>query len=163
MNATEFATFYALVALIIFLAIVAYLGVHKKIAAALDKRGEAISNELNEATRLRQEAQALVAEYAKKSKDAEAEAQAIIASAKAEAQQLTEETTKSLEELIARRTNAAESKIALAETQAIAAVRARAADLAIEAAGSILRTKTTGAVAADLLTRSIQDVGAKLN
>jgi F-type H+-transporting ATPase subunit b len=163
MNATEFATFYAFVALVIFLAIAVYLGVHKTIATALDKRSEAIAQELGEATRLRQEAQALVADYARKSKEAEAEAQAILVSAKAEAQQLTEETTKSLEELIARRTKAAESKIALAETQAIAAVRARAADLAIEAASAILTTKTTGDVASELISRSIADVGAKLN
>lgn len=163
MNATDYATFYALVALIIFLGIVVYLGVHKKIAGALDKRSQGIANELAEASRLRQEAQALVADYARKSKEAEVEAKAIIASAHAEAQMMTEETTRSLEELIARRTKAAEAKIALAETQAIAAVRSRAADVAIEAASTILKAKTTGNVASDLMTRSIADVGAKLN
>jgi F-type H+-transporting ATPase subunit b len=163
MNATEYATFYALVALVIFFALIIYLGVHKQILAALDKRGARISAELAEAVRIREEAQALLADYARKSQEADAEAQAIIASAKAEALHLTAETTKSLEDLIARRTKTAEAKIAQAEAQAIAAVRARAADVAIAAAETVLKQKTTGDVASDLMSRSIADVGAKLN
>lgn len=162
-NATEAATFYALVALIIFLVLMWYLGVHKMILAGIDKRGEKISAELAEAVRLREEAQALLADYGRKSKEAEAEAQAIIASAKAEALHLTEETAKSLADLIARRTKTAEAKIAQAEAQAVAAVRARAADLAITAAETVLKAKTTGDVAADLMDRSIAEAGAKLN
>jgi F-type H+-transporting ATPase subunit b len=163
MNATEYATFYAFVALVIFLGAMVYLGVHKQILAALDKRGAKISAELAEAVRLRQEAQALLADYGRKSREAEVEAAAIIASARAEAVHLTQETAKSLEEFIARRTKTAESKIAQAETQAVTAVRARAADIAIAAAESVLKAKTTGDVAADLMGRSIADVGAKLN
>jgi F-type H+-transporting ATPase subunit b len=163
MNATEYATFYAFVALVIFLAAMVYLGVHKQILGALDKRGEKIAAELAEAVRIREEAQALLADYGRKSREAEAEAQAIIASAKAEAIHLTEETAKSLQDLIARRTKSAEAKIAQAETQAIAAVRSRAADVAIAAAESILKAKTTGEIASDLMSRSIADVGAKLN
>jgi len=163
MNATEYATFYAFVALVIFLGLMVYLGVHKQILGALDKRGNKIAAELAEAVRIREEAQALLADYGRKSQEAEAEAQAIIASAKAEALHLTEETAKSLEELIARRTKTAEAKIAQAESQAIAAVRARAADIAISAAETVLKAKTTGDVAAELMSRSIADVGAKLN
>ncbi len=163
MNATEYATFYAFVALVIFLGLMVYLGVHKQILGALDKRGDKIAAELAEAVRIREEAQALLADYGRKSQEAEAEAQAIIASAKAEALHLTEETAKSLEELIMRRTKTAEAKIAQAESQAIAAVRARAADIAISAAETVLKAKTTGDVAADLMSRSIADVGAKLN
>jgi F-type H+-transporting ATPase subunit b len=163
MNATEAATFYAFVALVIFLGVIVYLGVHKQIFAAIDKRGEKIAAELAEAVRIREEAQALLADYARKSQEAEAEAQAIIASAKAEALHLTEETSKSLQELISRRTKTAEAKIAQAESQAIAAVRSRAADVAIAAATTILKSKTTGVVSEELMTRSIADVGAKLN
>ncbi len=163
MNATEYATFYAFVALVIFIAVAVYFGVHKQILGALDKRGEKIAAELAEAVRIREEAQALLADYGRKAQAAEAEAQAIIVSAKAEAMHLTEETAKSLEELIVRRTKAAEAKISQAETQAIAAVRARAADIAIAASESLLKAKTTGDVAAELMSRSIADVGAKLN
>jgi len=163
MNATEYATFYAFVALVIFLGLMVYLGVHKVILAALDKRGAKIATELSEAVRLREEAQALLAEYGRKALEAEAEAQAIIASAKAEALHLTEETARSLQDLIARRTKTAEAKIAQAESQAVAAVRSRAADIAIAAAEAVLKAKTTGDIAADVMSRSIADVGAKLH
>ncbi len=163
MTATEFASFYAFVALVIFLGLMVYMGIPGKLLAGLDSRGQRIAAELAEATRLREEAQALLAEYARKSADAERDAASIIAAAKLEAINLTEETTKSLEELIARRTKAAEAKIAQAETQAVAAVRARAADVAIAASEQILRDKTVGDVAASLMARSIADVGAKLN
>ena len=163
MNATDYATFYAFVALVIFLGLMVYLGVHKTIFGALDKRGDKIAAELAEAVRIREEAQALLAEYGRKSREAEVEAQSIIASAKAEALHLTAETAKSLEELIARRTKTAEAKIAQAQSQAIAAVRARAADVAISAADTVLKAKTTGEVASELMSRSIADIGAKLN
>ena len=163
MNATEYATFYAFVALVIFLAAMGYLGVHKMILSAIDKRGDRIAFELGEAVRLREEAQALLADYGRKSKEAEVEAQAIIASAKAEALHLTEETAKSLAEFVARRTKAAEAKIAQAEAEAVTAVRTRATDVAIAAAEIVLKAKTTGDIASELMSRSIADVGAKLN
>jgi F-type H+-transporting ATPase subunit b len=163
MDATSFATFYAFVALVIFLAAMVYLGIPGKIGGALDTRSKRIEDELAEAVRLREEAQALLSEYARKASEAEREAANIIAEAKTDALRLTEETTKSLEELIARRTKAAESKIAQAESQAVAAVRARAADVAIAAAEQVLKARIVGEAASDLMSRSIAEVGAKLN
>jgi vacuolar-type H+-ATPase subunit H len=83
------ATFWALVALIIFLGIVVYMKVPGMIAKSLDDRADKISNELEEARKLREEAQALLAEYQKKRKEAEKEAAEIVEAAKREAETIT--------------------------------------------------------------------------
>ena len=163
MTATDFATFYALVALVLFFGVIVYFGVPKMITKALDARGKRIEDELAEAVRLRQEAQALLAEYAQKGAEAEREAAAIVAAARLEAERLTAETAKSLQDLIARRTRAAEAKIAQAETQAITEVRSRAIEIAISASEAILKQKVAGEAASDLISRSIAEVRAKLN
>lgn len=163
MDATSFASFWAFSALVIFLGLMIWLKVPGKIAGALDARSAEIEKSLDEARRLREEAQALLTEYKTKTAGAEAEAAKIVSEAKAEAERLTVETTRSLEEMIARRTKAAESKIAQAEAQAIAEVRAKAADVAVAAATSILAAKTKGQAADDLVMAGIAEVRAKLN
>ena len=131
------ATFWAFAAFAVFFALVFYMKAPGKMGSALDKRAEAIKAELDEARRLRDDAQGILAEYQRKRQNAEREAEDIIAQAKAEADRLTEETNASLKEMIERRTKAAEVKIAQAEAQAIADVRAAAADVAVAAAGKI--------------------------
>jgi F-type H+-transporting ATPase subunit b len=157
------ATFFAFVGLLIFLGIVVYMKVPGTIAASLDKRADAIRNELSEAKRMREEAQALLADYQRKAKEAESEAESIVSEAKAEARRMTEETNKALAEMIERRTKAAEVKIAQAETQAVAEVRSIAADVAISAARSVLTSKVAGSTADALIAKGIADVKAKLN
>lgn len=157
------ATFWAFVSLVLFLALIVYLKVPGKIGSALDKRADTISKELDEARRLREEAQALLAEYQRKRREAEDEAAAIVAEAKLEAERLTTEANAALEEMIERRTKAAERKIEQAEGQAIAEVRARATDLAVAAAREILGNTVKGDVANDLLGKSIDEVKARLN
>jgi len=157
------ATFWAFIALILFFGVIAYFKVPAIIAKSLDDRADKIRDELNEARRLREEAQSLLADYQRKRREAESEADAIIAEAKDDAERLTAETNAALEEMIERRTKAAETKIAQAETQAIAEVRARAADVAVSAAEAILAKKVSGKVADDLLAKSIEEVKARLN
>jgi len=157
------ATFWALIGLILFFVVIFWVKVPSKIGAALDGRAEKISKELDEARRLREEAQSLLADYQRKRREAEQEAEDIVAEAKAEAERLTEATTKSLEEMIERRTKAAEAKIAQAEAQAVADVRSRATDVAVAAAEKILTSKVGGDKAADLITASIEEVSARLN
>ena len=82
----EDATFWALVGLVLFLALIVYMGVPGSIGAALDRRAEAIRTELEQARRLREEAQALLAEYQRKAREAEAEVEEIIDQAKREAE-----------------------------------------------------------------------------
>jgi F-type H+-transporting ATPase subunit b len=146
-----------------FLGLLAYLGAHRKVIAALDQRQARIKSELDQARRLREEAQALLAEFERKAQEAETEAQAIIASAKAEAERLAAEAKAKAEDFVSRRTKMAETKIAQAEAQAVADVRSAAADAAVAAAEKILSTAAKGKVAEDLLLRGIADIKQKFN
>jgi F-type H+-transporting ATPase subunit b len=148
---------------ICFLGLLGYLGVHRKLTGALDARQGRIKSELDEASRLRQEAQALLAEFERKGRAAEGEAEAIIASAKSEAERLAVEAKQRMEEFVGRRTKMAEAKIAQAEAQALADVRSAATDAAIAAAEKILSVAAKGKVAEELLARGIEDVKQKFN
>jgi F-type H+-transporting ATPase subunit b len=157
------AEFWVAVAFVLFIALLLYLGVHKTVAGSLDKRRSRIQSELDEAAKLRSEAQALLAEYKQKTANAEKEAAAIIESAKADAERLAAEAHAKLEDFVARRTKMAETKIAQAEAQAVADVRAAAAEAAVAAAEKILSDSVKGKVGDDLIGRGIADVKAKLN
>ena len=146
-----------------FLGLLAYLGAHRKIIAAIDARQARIKAELDDARRLREEAQALLVEFERKGREAETEAAAIIAGAKAEAERLAAEAKAKLEDFVARRTKMAEAKIVQAEAQALADVRAAAADAAVAAAEKILATTAKGKVGEDLLAKGIEDVKQKFN
>jgi F-type H+-transporting ATPase subunit b len=156
-------SWWAFIGLVLFLALLGYLGVFGKIGGFLDDRAKRISSELDEARRLREEAQALLAEYQKKRLAAEREAAEIVENAKSEAVRLTAEAEEALNEMIDRRTRASETKIGQAEQQALAEVKALAADLAVRAARQILEARVQGDVAADLIAKSISDVKARLN
>ena len=155
--------FWVAVAFVLFLAVLVYAGVHKTVIVALDQRSDRIKAELDEARRLRDEAGKLLADYQRKQREAEREAEAIITEAKAEAERVAAEARGKMEEFVARRTKLAESKIGQAEAQALADVRAAAADAAAAAAETILRDTAKGKVADDLIARGIADVRAKLN
>jgi len=151
------------VAFVIFLGILAYVGVHRTILGALDKRAARIKTELDEARQLRDEAKALLVEYQNKKGEAEREADAIIESAKGDAERMAAEADAKLQDFVARRTKMAETKIAQAEAQALADVRAAAAEAAVAAAEKVLAKATTGKVADALITQGIADVQKKLN
>ncbi len=157
------AEFWVAVAFLIFLAVLWRAGAHRSIMGALDARRERIRAELGEARRLKQEAERVLAEYKKKQREAEAEAEAIIAQAKTEAAEIAAESGARMEEFVARRTRMAETKIAQAETQALADVRAAAADAAVKAAELILVETIKGKTAEDLLAAAIKDVKARLD
>jgi F-type H+-transporting ATPase subunit b len=151
------------ISFLIFVGILVYLGVPKMLTDALDNRAKRVQDELDEARRLKEEAQKLLAEYQGKQRQAETEAAGIIAGAKAEAERIAAEAKAKMEDFVARRTKTAESKIALAEAQALADVRAAAANAAVEAASTILSHSVKGSVADDLLAKGIAEVRAKLN
>jgi len=150
-------------AFVLFLGLLVYVGAHRRITDALDQRQARIKAELDEARRLREEAQALLAEFERKGREAEGEAAAIIASATAEAERLAVEAKARMEDFVARRTKMAETKIAQAEAQALADVRSAAADAAVIAAEKILTSAAKGKVAEDLLAQGIEDVRKKFN
>ena len=155
--------FWVALAFVIFIGILIKFGVPKMVFSSLDERSDRIKQALDEAQRLRSEAQAVLTQYQKKREEAEKEAQAIIVSARVEAERLAGEAKGKVEEFIARRTKMAESKIAQAEAQALADVRAAAADASIAAAEKILVQATHGAAAESLIAKGISDVRAKLN
>ncbi len=156
------AAFWATIALFVFLGGVVYLKLPAMITKALDGRISKIEAELAEAERLRAEAKALLDQYAKKRSDADKEAEGIVLAAREEAFRLTGEASASLETLIARRTKAVEEKIAQAEAQAVAEVRTRSADLAVEAARLMLQKQMKDKGPA-LVDQAIKDVAGKLN
>jgi F-type H+-transporting ATPase subunit b len=151
------------VAFVLFLLLLWRLGAHRSMLASLDDRNTRVSHELEEARRLKSEAQALLAEYQKKQREAEAEAASIIAQAKTEAQEIAAEAKIRMEEFVARRTKMAEGKIAQAEVQALADVRAAAAEAAVKASEKVLSETVKGKVADDLLSAAIRDVKARLD
>ncbi len=108
------------------------------ITRTLDERAERIRKELEEARKLRDEAQQLLAEYQRKRQEAEKEAVDIVAAAEREAALMMEEAKQRTEDYVARRTALAEQKIEQAERDAVNEVRSRAVDIAVAAAGRIL-------------------------
>ncbi len=157
------ATLWAFVSLVVFTGIIIKAGVPGMIAAALDKRAKTIEDELDQARRLREEAQALLAEYQRKQREAESEAEEIVTLAKREAEAMEKDATVKIQDYVARRTKQAEERIAQAESMAVAEVKGAATDVAVKAAQSILAKQMDGKAGKSLLAESIKEVGAKLN
>jgi F-type H+-transporting ATPase subunit b len=157
------AEFWVALGFFVFLGLLGYLGVHRKLTQSLDDRAARIKAELDEARRLKDEAAQLLADYQRKRGEAEGEAREIVTSAKAEAERLAVEAKGKVEEFVARRTKMAETKIAQAEAQALADVRGAAAEAAVAAAEKILSEEAKGKLAAQLIAKGIDDVRKKLN
>jgi F-type H+-transporting ATPase subunit b len=155
--------FWVGVSFVLFLVLLVYLKVPGMVAKGLDERADAIQHELDEAKRLREEAQAVLADYERKKIEAEADAEKIIAQAKREAEIYGEEARRKMQEQIERRSRLAEQKITMAEVAAVKDVRAAAADLAIEAASRVLGAEVKGATASGLIDESIAAVRKQLN
>ena len=157
------AELWVAVGFVIFLGVLFYAGAHRRVIDGIDQRQARIKAELDEARRLREEAQALLAEYQRKRNEADREAEAIIASANVEAERLAAEGKARMEDFVTRRTKMAETKIAQAEAQALAEVRSAAADAAVAAAEKILSTAAKGKIADDLVARGIADLRKRFN
>ena len=151
------------IAFVILMAVFVWLGVHRTVLTALDHRAQRIKAELDDAKRLKDEAAKLLADYQARRASAEREAQEIVTNARAEAERIAAEAKVRMEDFVARRTKTAENKIALAEAQALADVRAAAADAAVAAASTVLSQSVKGPVADELLAKGIAEVKAKLN
>jgi len=157
------AEFWVAVSFVAFLGVLAYYKVPALIGKALDDRAAAIRKELDQARRLREEAQNLLADYQRKHRNAGQEAEAIVEQARHEAQAYAHETRVAMADALERRTKQAEEKIARAEAQAVDEVRAAAVDMAMAAAEKILREKATGAAGAALIDDSIRNLKGRLN
>ena len=157
------ATFWAAVAFILFLVLALYLGGGRAVVTGLDARSKRIADELDEAKRFRAEAEALLKEYQAKRAAAEKEAADIVANAKVEAERVAEEAHQRMSEFVARRTASAEAKIAQAEAQATAEVRAAAIDAALKASEMVLKDAVKGETGETIFASSLADLRSKLN
>ena len=155
--------FWVGIGTLIFIAIVIWKGVPGMVGTSLDARARAIAKELDEARRLRAEAEALLAEYQAKRAAADQEASSIVAEAKAEAERFGAESRSAISAKIAQRGKQAEEKIAQAEAQAVADVRAIAADAAIAAAEKLITARLDDKRAAELVKRALGEMPSKLN
>ncbi|MGZ8415581.1 MAG: F0F1 ATP synthase subunit B family protein [Methyloceanibacter sp.] len=155
--------FWVAVSFFLFVGVVLYLGVHKKIASALDVRATAIAKELEEAKRLREEAEKVLADYRRKQGDVVKETKGIIDLAAKEAEILAAETRRSMKEHFERRMKLAEEKIAHAEVEALREVRAAAAEAAVTAAQTVIAAKLTPEAADKLVSQGIAALKGKLN
>ena len=131
------AEFWVLIAVVIF-AVAVWKPASRAATGMLDQRATRIQGELDEARKLREEAEQLLAEYKRKQGEAAAEAQAIIAHAQEEAERIAAQAARDLEHALERRQHLAEERIAQAEAKAVDEIRAAAVDVAIAAAREVI-------------------------
>ncbi len=157
------ATFFVGLAFFVFVGVLIYYKIPGMLTKGLDERAEKIRNDLDEARRLREEAQTLLATYERKQRDAMQEAEAMIAHAEEEAKREAAIAAEKLEASIARREQQALEKIAMAEAQAEKEVRDSAVDVAVAAAGKVIAEQLSGAKADAVVDQSIKDLGSRLH
>lgn len=157
------AELWVAIGLLIFFAILGWAGVHKLAGSALDAKAAKIQGELDEAARLRAEAEALLAQIRAEKVEAEAQAADMLKAAEADARRMEAEAKVKLEETLARRQVLAERRIAQAEAEASAAVKSAAADVALKAAEQILTARTASQKSDPLLDAAIAQIGDRLN
>lgn len=150
------------VGLALFMGILVMAGAFRKGLGALDAKALQIQTDLDEAARLRAEAEAMLADIRKQREDSEARAEEMLKDAKAEAKRLQAEAKAKLEEQIARRSELAERRIAVAEAQAVADVKAAAAELAAKAAEQVLSATLAGAKTDPAVDTAIAQIGDRL-
>ena len=155
--------FVVLIGFRLFLGVLVYFKVPTLLTGMLDKRAEGIRSELDEARALREEAQALLASYERKSRDVQEQADRIVAHARQEAETAAEQAKADMQKSIERRLAAAESQIASAEQAAVREVKDKAAIVAVAAAREVIAQQMTAASAGKLIDDAIAEVGAKLH
>ena len=153
--------FWVLVAFLVFMAAVIWKA-RGAMMGALDGRAQRIRHDIDEAQRLRDEAQALLADYQKKQKEAMSEAEAMVRQAEDEAKRLRARAEADLTASLKRREQQALDRIAQAEAQAVAEVRNLAADLAVAATQKILVERLDPAKAEGLVSDAIAELPRRL-
>lgn len=156
------AEIWLVLALAILVAL-AYRPAKRAILGALDARAVKIKTDLDEAQRLREEAQATLANYQRRQRDALAEAEQIVAHARQDAERMREQARLDLEQTLQRRERLALDRVAQAEANAVAEVRTIAVDVAVEAARRMIRQQVKGQKATALIDDSIESLPGKLH
>lgn len=157
------AELWVAIGLILFFVIVVVAKVPAFVAGMLDAKAAKIQSDLDEAARLRSEAEAMLAQIRKEKAEAELQAKAMLQAAEEEAARLEIEAEERLAESIARREQLAERRIAQAEAQATAEVKAAAADQAAAAAERILAARLASGAEDPLLDQAIGQIDSRLN
>jgi F-type H+-transporting ATPase subunit b len=156
------AHFWVGVALVVFVGVLVMAGVPRLAAKAIDARGLKVQSQLDEANRLREEAQGLLAYIKTQREQSEKLAAEIMANAREEAQRLQVDAQAKLAEQIERRGQLAERRIAMAESQAAAEVKAAAAELASSMAERVLTQRLAVAKTDPLVDKAISQLAGKL-
>jgi len=156
------AEIWMLLALGILIAL-AYRPARRAIVGALDARAAKIKTDLDEAQRLREEAQATLANYQRRQRDALGEAKQIVEHARRDSERMRAQAARDLEQILERREQLAMDRIAQAEASAIAEVREVAVDVAVDAARRMIRQQVKGQRASALIDESIQSLPGKLH
>jgi F-type H+-transporting ATPase subunit b len=155
--------FVVLLAFLLFIGILFYFKVPSLLSGMLDKRADDIKSELDEARRLREEAQTLLASYERKQKEVQEQADRIVAAAKAEAAAAGDQARVDLEKSVERRMAAAQDQITSAENSAVKAVRDQAVTIAVAAARDVIAEQMTAANGNAMIDDAIAQVDAKLH
>ena len=151
------------IAFVAFVILLAYFGVHRMLFRMLDDRAAKIRDEIDEARRLREEAQSMLASYERRQREVEDQAEAIVRKAHQEAEEAAEQAKAEIAASVERRLKAAEEQIAQAEQGAVRAVRNRAVQVAVSAAEDMLRARMDDDRAAAMVDSAIETVGQRLN
>ncbi|PWE31866.1 ATP F0F1 synthase subunit B [Pararhodobacter marinus] len=155
--------FVVLLAFLLFVGVLFYFKVPSLIGGLLDKRAATIRAELDEARKLREEAQELRASFERKKAEVKDQAERIVAKAKADAELAAKQAQADLEATIARRLRAAEDQIASAEAGAVKAVRDRAIAVSIAASRELIASNMTAEDANKMIENSIATVDQRLH
>jgi len=156
------AHFWVGVAFVTFLGVLVFAGVHKLAWKALGDAGDKVRGQLDEANRLREEAQALLARIQADREAAEKHSAEILANAEEQAKRMQVEAQERLAEQIERRGQLAERRIAQAEAQAAAEVKAAAVDVAAQLAERVLSQRIAGAKSDRLVDNAVRQLAGKL-
>ena len=133
----------------------------KAILNGLDKKIDQIKAEIEEAQGLREEAEALLASYHRKQREALQEAETIVSRAQDDAAKLRREAEISIEAALRRQEELATEKISQLEAAAISRIQNMAVDLAIDATGKVLGDRLTGKKGKELAENSIADLSKR--
>ncbi|MEC7537343.1 MAG: F0F1 ATP synthase subunit B [Pseudomonadota bacterium] len=154
-------TFWVAVAFVIFV-IAVFKPIKGALIGGLDAKIEEIRREVEEAEKLREEAQSLLANYQRQQRQAMQDAENIVARAKEEAVRHRAEADEAMKEMVRRQEEQAREKIAQAEAAAIQEVKLMAVDLAMAASEKLLADKLVGDEGSRLIDKSISEIPQKL-
>jgi F-type H+-transporting ATPase subunit b len=155
--------FVVAIGFLIFVGTLIYFGVPGQITRRLDARAEGIRRDLEEARALREEAQALLAQYERKQKEVKSQAEDIVTAARAESEKAAVVAKEEIRRSVARRLKTATDQIEAAEAAAIRQIKDRAVTVAVAAAGDVIRSRMQAADSDALIDAAIAEVGGKLH